>query len=125
MFMGSLPSAPTGSGAVDDDDDDDDEALILGECVGSVHGGRFCSGATLRPLMCPSLFLLLPASGEGSLHRDWEELCDPRGVEVAGGETVASLLVRRGVRRMLLLSEDMALRLALSPRIPLPCLEEK
>lgn len=40
MFMGSLRSSPAGSRAGDDDDDDDEEALMLGEQVGGVQGGR-------------------------------------------------------------------------------------
>ena len=41
--MGSLRSSLGGSMAGDDEDDDDDEALMLGERVGGVQGGRLCS----------------------------------------------------------------------------------
>lgn len=46
MFMGSLRSSPAGSMAGDEDDDDDEEALMLGERVGGVLGGRLCSDGT-------------------------------------------------------------------------------
>lgn len=46
MFMGSLRSSPAGSRASDDDDDDEEEALMLGEQVGGVQGGRLCSDGT-------------------------------------------------------------------------------
>lgn len=52
-----------------------------------------------------------------------ELLWDSPG-EVVVEVTVASRLDKRGVRRTLLLSDDMALRLALRPRSPLPCLEK-
>ncbi len=117
MFMGSLRSSPAGSRAGDEDDDDDEEALMLGERVGGVQGVRLCSDGTSRPS--------LPRSPDkGSLDGDSEGLRDSPVVEV-GEATAASRLARRGVRRTLLLSEDMALRLALRPLSPLPCLEEK
>lgn len=56
---------------------------------------------------------------------DSEGLRDSAGVEEVEEATAASRLARRGVRRTLLLSEHMALRLALRPLSPLPCLEEK
>lgn len=117
MFMGSLRSSPAGSRAGDDDDDDDEEALMLGERVGGVQGGRLCSDGTWRPSLPPS-------PDKGSLDGDSEGLRDSPVVEVVEA-TAASRLARRGVRRTLLLSEDMALRLALRPLSPLPCLEEK
>lgn len=125
MFMGSLRSSPAGSMAGDDDDDDDEEALILGDRVGGVQGGRLCSDGTWRPsTVSPSFSSPPPPPDRGSLDGDSEGLRDSTGVEVVE-ETAASRLARRGVRRTLLLSEDMALRLALRPLSPLPCLEEK
>lgn len=124
MFMGSLRSSPTGSRAGDDDDDDDEEALMLGERVGGVQGGRLCSDGTWRLSMSPSFSSLPPSPVKGSLDGDSEGLRDSPEVEVVEA-TAASRLARRGVRRTLLLSEDMALRLALRPLSPLPCLEEK
>ncbi len=112
MFRGSLRSSPAGSRAGDDDDEDDEEALILGERVGGV------------PSLSPSFCSLLPSPDKGSLDGDSEGLRDSAGVD-AVEETAASRLARRGVRRTLLLSEDMALRLALRPLSPLPCLKEK
>lgn len=126
--MGSLRSSPTGSRAGDDDDDDDEEALMLGERVGGVQGGRLCSDGTWRPSLSPSLSpsfsSLLSSPDRGSLDGDCEGLRDSPGVKVVEA-TAASRLARRGVRRTLLLSEDMALRLALRALSPLPCLEEK
>lgn len=123
MFMGSLRSSPAGSRAGDDDDDDDEEALMLGERVGGVLGGRLCSDGTWRPSLSPSFTSLPPCPDKGSLDGDSEGLRDSPGVEVVEA-TAASLLARRGVRRTLLLSEDMALRLALRPLSPLPCLKK-
>lgn len=125
MFMGSLRSSLAGSKAGDDEDDDDEEALILGDRVGGVHAGRLCSGGNWGPSLslsfsCPSTF----PTDRGSLDGDSEELRDSRGDEVVEA-TAASRLARRGVRRTLLLSEDMALRHALRPLSPLPCLEEE
>lgn len=124
MFMGSLRSSPAGSRAGDDDDDDDEEALMLGERVGGVHGSRLCSDGTWRPSPSPFFSSLLPSPDKGSLDGDSEGLRDSPGVEFVKA-TAASRLARRGVRRTLLLSEDMALILALRPLSPLPCLEEK
>lgn len=53
-----------------------------------------------------------------------EGLRDSLGVEVVE-VTAASRLDKCGVRRTLLLSEDMALRVALRPFSPRPCLEDK
>ena len=124
MFMGSLRSSPAGSRAGDDDDDDDEEALMLGERVGGVQGGRLWSDGNRRPSLSPSFSSLPRSPDKGSLDGDSEGLRDSAGVEVVEA-TAASRLARRGVRRTLLLSEDMALRLALRPLSPLPCLENK
>ena len=124
MFMGSLRSSPAGSRAGDDDDDDDEEALILGDRVGGVQVGRPCSGGTWGLSLSPSFSASTLPADRGSLDGDSEglrEFPDDELVEAI----VASRLARRGVRRTLLLSEDMALRLALRPLSPLPCLEEK
>lgn len=116
MFMGSLRSSPAGSMAGDEDDDDDEEALMLGERVGGVLGGRLCSdGTSFSTLRLPPC--------KGSLDGDSEGVNDSPGVEVVEA-TAASRLARRGVRRTLLLSVHMALRLELRPLRPLPCLEE-
>lgn len=124
MFRGSLRSSPGGSWAGDDDDDDEEEALMLGERVGGVQVGRLVSDGTIRPSLSPSLYSLLPSPERGSLDGDSEGLRDSLGVEVVEA-TLANLLARRGVRRTLLLSEDMALRLALRPLSPLPCLRKR
>lgn len=124
MFMGSLRSSPTGSRAGEDDDDDDEEALMLGERAGGVHGNRFCSDDTGRPSLSPSFSSFTPSPDKGSMDRDSEGLRESPGVEFDEA-IAASRLARRGVRRTLLLSEDMALRLAQRPLSPLPCLEEK
>lgn len=124
MFMGSLRSSPTGSSAGDDDDDDDEEALMLGERVGGVQGSRVCSDRPWGPSLSPSFSSPRISPDRGSLDGDSEGLRDSPDVEVAE-TTAASRLARRGVRRTLLLSEDMALILALRPLSPLPCLEEE
>lgn len=120
MFMGSLRSSPCGSRAGDDEDEEDEEALMLGDRVGGVPGGRACSnGASLHTsLSSPS-----PSPDSGSLDGDAEGLRDPPGEEV-GEAAATSRLERRGVRRTLLLSEDTALRLALMLRRPRPCLQD-
>ena len=124
MFMGSLRSSPAGSRAGDDDDDDDEEALMLGERVGGVQGVRVCSDGSWRPSLLSSFSSFPPSPDRGSLDGDSEGLRDSPGVEVVEA-TAARRLARRGVRRTLLLSVDMALRLALRPLSPLPCLEIK
>ncbi|TNN45320.1 hypothetical protein EYF80_044461 [Liparis tanakae] len=58
----------------------------------------------------------------GSLEGDCEGLRDPPGLKLAAA-TAARRRARRGVRKTLLLSADMALRLALRPRSPRPCLD--
>lgn len=109
MFMGSLRSSPDGSRAGDDDEEDDEEALMLGELGGGVHGVCRTSLSTF--------FSSLPAfPDERSLDG---ESCDSSGAERAE-ETAASRLARRGVRRILPLSEGGALR----PLSPLPCLKQ-
>lgn len=120
--MGSRRSSPAGSRAGDDDDDDDEEALMLGERVGGVLGGGLCSDDACRPSLSSFLSSTLPSPDKGSLDGDCEGLRDPPGVKFAE-TTAASRLARRGVRKTLLVSEDMALRLALRPRSPLPCLD--
>lgn len=122
MFKGSLRSSPAGSRAGDDDDDEEEEALMLGERVGGVHGSGLCSDGTWRPSLSPSFSSFTPFPDKGSLDGDSEGLRESPGVEFVEA-TAASRLARRGVRRTLLLSEDMALRLALRPLNPLPCLE--
>ena len=117
MFIGSLRSSLAGSSAGDDDDDDDEEALILGERVGGVQARGFCSDGTWRP----SFSSPPPSLHRSSLDGDSEGLLDSPEFEVADA-TAASRLARRGVRRTLLLSKDMALRLAATPLSPLPCL---
>lgn len=117
MFMGSLRSSPDGSRAGDDEDDDDEEALTVGERVGGVH-------STWPASLSPSRFSFPASLDKGSLDGDSEGLRDSPGEELVDA-TVASRLARRGVRKTLLLSEDMALGLALRPLSPLPCLEEK
>lgn len=124
MFIGSLRSSPAGSRAGDDDDDDDEEALMLGERVGGVQGVRDCSDGTWGPSLLPTFSSPRPSPERGCLDGDSEGLRDSPDTEVVEA-TAASRLARRGVRRTLLLSEDMALRLALRPLSPLPCLEEK
>lgn len=121
MFIGSLRSSPAGSRAGDDDDDDDEEALILGERVGGVQTGRPFSDGTWRPSLSPSFSSSPPSLHRCSLDGDAEGLRDSPGVKVVEA-TAASRLARRGVRRTLLLSEDMALRLAVTLLSPLPCL---
>lgn len=122
MFMGSLRSSPTGSRAGDDEDDEDEEALMLGERVGGVQGSRLCSDGSWGLSLPLSFSSPGPSPERGSLDGDSEGLRDSPDVEVVEA-TAASRLERRGVRRTLLLSEDMALRLALRPLSPLPCLE--
>lgn len=124
MFKGSLRSSLAGSRAGEDDEDDDEEALMLGERVGGVQGSMLCSDGTLGASLSPSFSSLPPSLDKGSFDGDSEELRDSAGVEVVEA-TAASLLARRGVRRTLLLSEDMALRLALRPLSPRPCLRGK
>lgn len=87
---------------------------MLGELGGGVHGVWGTSLST-------SFSSLPPSPAKYSL--DWES-CDSSGAERLE-ETVASRLARRGVRRILLLSEDMALRLAWRPLSPLPCLKKE
>lgn len=85
---------------------------MLGELGGGVHGAWWTSLST-------SFSSLPPSPGELSLDA---ESWDSSGAERLE-EAAASRLARRGVRRILLLSEDVALRLALRPLSPLPCLE--
>lgn len=124
MFMGSLRSSPDGSRAGDDDDDDDEEALMLGERVRGVPGNRVGSHGTWGLSLFPSFSAPRLSPQRGSLDGDSEGLRDSPDIGVVE-VTVASRLARRGVRRTLLLSEDMALRLALRPLSPLPCLEKE
>lgn len=124
MFMGSLRSSLAGSIAGDDDDDDDEEALILGERDGGVQTGRTCSGGTWRFSRSRSFSSRVTSLPRGSLDGDSEGLRDSPEVEVVEA-IAASRLASRGVRRTLLLSKDMALRLALTPLRPRPCLEVK
>lgn len=126
MFMGSLRSSLAGSIAGDDDDDDDEEALILGERDGGVQTGRPCSGGTWRfsRSRSRSFSSRVTSLPRGSLDGDSEGLRDSPEVEVVEA-IAASRLASRGVRRTLLLSKDMALRLALTPLRPRPCLEVK
>lgn len=113
MFMGSLRSSPGGSRAGDEDEEEEEEALTLGELGGGVPGVCWTSLST----SFSSLPLL---SDEPSLEG---ASCHSSGAERAE-ETVASRLARRGVSRILPLSEDMALTLALRPLSPLPCLKQ-
>lgn len=124
MFIGSLRNSPAGSRAGDDDDDDDEEALMLGERVGGVQGSRVCSFGTWGLSLFPSFSAPRLSPERGTLDGDSEGLGDSPDIEVVE-VTAASLLARRGVRRTLLLSEDMALRLAVRPLSPLPCLEKE
>lgn len=97
---------------------------MLGEPVGGVLCRRLCSDGTWGASLSLSLSSFSPTPDKGSLDGDSEGLRDTPGVEFAE-VTAAILLARRGVRRILLLSEDMALILALRPLSPLPCLEKK
>lgn len=117
MFMGSLRNSPAGSRAGEDEDDDDEEALMLGERVGGVPG-------SWPSLSLCFFFCCCPLSPDrGSLDGDDEGLLRSTEVELAEA-MLASRLARRGVRKTLLLSEDMALKLAVRPLNPLPCLQE-
>lgn len=127
MFMGSLRNSPAGSRAGEDEDEDDEEALMLGERVGGVPGSWLCSEDIWRPSLSLCFFFFCcccpPSPHKGSLDGDDEGLLKSTEVELAEA-MLASRLARRGVRRTLLLSEDMALKLAVRPRNPLPCLQE-
>lgn len=125
MFMGSLRNSPAGSRAGEDEDDDDEEALMLGERVGGVPGSWLCSEDVCRPSLSLCFFVCCcPLSPDrGSLDGDDEGLLRSTEVELAEA-MLASRLARRGVRKTLLLSEDMALKLAVRPLNPLPCLQE-
>lgn len=112
MFMGSLRSSPGGSRAGDEDEEDEEEALMLGELGGGVHGAGCTSLSTSFSSTPPAP----PLPDELSLDGEY---CDSSGAERAE-ETVASRRARRGVRSILPLSEDMALR----PLRPLPCLKQ-
>lgn len=113
MFMGSLRSSPGGSRAGDEDEEEEEEALTLGELGSGVPGVCWTS-------LSASFSSLPPFPDEPSLDG---ASCHSSGAERAE-ETVASRLARRGVRRILPLSEDMALTLALRPLSPLPCLKQ-
>lgn len=108
MFMGSLRSSPGGSRAGDEEEEEEEEALTLGELGGGVHGAGCTSLSTSFSSTPPSP----PLPDELSLDGE------SSGAERAE-ETVASRRARRGVRSILPLSEDMALR----PLRPLPCLK--
>lgn len=110
--MGSLRSSLGGSRAGDEDEEDEEEALMLGEVGGGVHGAGCTSLSTSFSSTPPSP----PLPDELSLDGEY---CDSSGAERAE-ETVASRRARRGVRSILPLSEDMALR----PLRPLPCLKQ-
>lgn len=97
---------------------------MLGEPVGGVLCSRLCSDGTWGASLSLSFSSFPPTPDKGSLDGDSEGLRDTPGVEFVE-VTAAIRLARRGVRRILLLSEDMALILALRPLSPLPCLEKK
>lgn len=97
---------------------------MLGEPVGGVLCSMLCSDGTWGTSLSLSFSSFPPRPNKGSLDGESEGLRDTPGVEFVE-VTAAIRLARRGVRRILLLSEDMAFILALRPLSPLPCLEKK